>query len=124
MTAMRALALLLVAACALPAVSAWASDRDGAPADLTFAPRALAANGAIVEMPAIDGLSCRGMADVLHRLDESGYRDFRPLPSSHPDRDIFEYEHRLAAAYYHRCVMTGHMLEDPAPAFSRGFEPR
>lgn len=123
MTAIRGLILFLLAACAVPAI-APASDKEGALPDLAYAPRALASNGAIVAMPAIDGLGCRGMADVLDRIDESGYRDFRPLPKGHPDREIFEYEHRLAAAYYHRCVMTGHMLEDPAPAFGRGFEPQ
>ncbi len=124
MTVMQALALLLLAICAMPPAVALGSDKEGALPDLSLAPRALASNGAIVAMPAIDGLSCRGMADLLDRIDESGYRDFRPVPERHPDREIFEYEHRLAAAYYHRCVMSGHLLEDPAPAFGRGFEPR
>lgn len=84
--------------------------------------RALSANGAVVAMPEIAGLSCRGMAETLRLIDESGYRGPVPLPQGHPDRPIFEYEDRLAATYYRDCIMAGHRLESPAPAFARGFE--
>jgi hypothetical protein len=89
--------------------------------DLTSVPRALASNGAIVAMPPVERLSCRGMGEVLDRIDESRYRGPAPVPEGHPDREIFDYEHRLAAAYYRACINTGHVLDDPAAAFGRGF---
>ncbi len=121
---MRAATWLLPAALALGA-GAEAGDRgDGehGPVELSEAPRALAANGAVVPMPEIARLGCRDMAEVLALIDRSGYRGPAPLPESHPDRGIFEYEDRLAAAYYHDCIMSGHSLDAPAAAFSRGFE--
>lgn len=84
--------------------------------------KALAANGAVVAMPRIAGLSCREMAETLRLIDESGYRGPVPVPQGHPDRPIFEYEDRLAATYYRDCIMAGHRLESPTPAFARGFE--
>ncbi len=93
--------------------------REGEPAS---PPRALASNGAIIAMPEIAGLDCSGMAEILGLMDRSRYRGPEPVPQGHPDREIFEYEHRLAAAHYHACIMSGHRLDDPGPAFSRGFE--
>ena len=123
--------LVLVAASALAlgtgaalAGPARAGDAEGAPADLTAVPRALASNGAIVAMPPVEGLSCRGMGQVLDLIDQTRYRGPAPVPLGHPDREIFEYEHRLAAAYYRGCINAGHMLDDPATAFGRGFEAR
>lgn len=87
-------------------------------------PRALASNGAIVPMPEIAGLDCPGMALALERIDRSRYRGPQPLPEDHPDRQIFEYEDRLSAAYYRDCILAAHGLENPTPAFSQGFEPR
>ena len=117
-----ALALAPVVSAAL-ADAARAQDGKGATPELSAVPRALASNGAIVVMPEIDGLSCAGMAEALEAIDQSRYRGPQPVPQGHPDSEIFAYEHRLAAAYYRRCIMAGHGLEDPAPAFSRGFEP-
>jgi hypothetical protein len=62
------------------------------------------------------------MAEVLRLIDQSGYRGPEPLPPQHPDYRIFEYEHRLSAAYYYSCILAGHLLEDPAPAFVQGFQ--
>jgi hypothetical protein len=84
--------------------------------------RALASNGAIIAMPELSGLDCSGMAEVLGLIDQSRYRGPEPVPEDHPDREIFEYEHRLAAAHYHACIMSGSRLDDPGPAFSQGFE--
>ena len=85
-------------------------------------PRALASNGAIVPMPDLAELDCRGMAEVLGLIDQSRYRGPAPVPEGHPDREIFEYEHRLAAAYYHGCIASASRLDDPGPAFGQGFE--
>lgn len=115
---------LLTGALALGAGAQSAHREDGehGPVELSEAPRALASNGAVVPMPEIARLGCRDMAEVLALIDRSGYRGPAPLPEDHPDREIFEYEDRLAAAYYHDCIMSGHNLDAPAAAFSRGFE--
>lgn len=94
----------------------------GARAGLDAAPRALASNGAIVLMPEIAGLGCAEMAEALRLIDASRYREARPVPPGHPDRPIFDYEHRLAGAYYFGCIMGAHRLDDPAPAFAHGFQ--
>lgn len=124
---MRRLVLILIAAAALGpgaalAGPARAADQEGVPPDLTSVPRALASNGAIVAMPPVEGLSCRGMGEVLDRIDQSRYRGPAPVPEGHPDRGIFDYEHRLAAAYYRACINTRHVIDDPAAAFGRGFD--
>jgi len=94
---------------------------DTAPVDTATVPRALASNGAIVVMPGIEQLDCDGLTQVLHRLDLSNYRGVDPVPADSPDRAIFDYEDRLARAYFRRCIMSADRLEDPAPAFSAGF---
>jgi hypothetical protein len=94
----------------------------GGSIDSETAPRALASNGAVVVMPAIAQLDCDGMAKVLHLLDRSNYRGAEPVPEGSPDRPIFEYEDRLARAYYQRCILSAARLADPAPAFSSGFQ--
>jgi hypothetical protein len=87
-----------------------------------YTPRAMALNGAVVMMPEIGGLDCPGMAQILRRIDLSGYRGPDPLPVGHPDWLIFEYEDELARKYYFSCTMVENRLEDPGPAFSLGFE--
>jgi hypothetical protein len=94
----------------------------GGRAGFDGAPRALASNGAIVLMPEIAGLGCAEMAEVLRLIDESRYRQARPVAPDHPDRPIFDYENRLAGAYYFGCIMGAHRLDDPAPAFAHGFQ--
>lgn len=109
----------------LPGLEAAATDREipaGGRADLSEAPRKLASNGAIVLMPEIARLDCRDMTEVLALLDRSGYRGPEPVQAGHPDREIFAYEHRLAAAYFSDCILEGHWLDDPGAAFSQGFE--
>lgn len=112
--------LVLGAATAAPGTDAERAGKP--PLDLGAAPRALASNGAIVVMPEIGGLSCRQMTEVLGLIDRSGYRGALPLPEGHPDGEIFAYEHRLAAAFFRECILTGHGLDDPGPAFSQGFK--
>jgi len=85
-------------------------------------PRALASNGAVVEMPEIGGLDCAGMEAALRRADLSDYRGGQLLWPGHPDWPIFEYEDRLARRFYADCVLRDHVLDDPAPTFSNGFE--
>jgi hypothetical protein len=85
-------------------------------------PRAVASNGAVVVMPELAGLDCAGMSYVLRRIDLSSYRSPAAFPKVEPDIQIFEYEDRLAAQYYHSCIMVGNKLEDPADAFSFGFD--
>lgn len=116
---------LLTAGLALglgPAAAADPGAPGGVRGGLDAAPRALASNGAIVLMPDIAGLGCAEMAEVLRLIDESRYRQARPLPHGHPDRPIFDYEHRLAGAYYFSCIMGAYRLDDPAPAFAHGFQ--
>lgn len=125
MTAMRGSLAGLAAGLALTfAAAAPATDRESgqaAPAAEPV-PRALASNGAIVAMPPVESLGCREMGEALRLLDRSRYRGPVPVPERHPDRPIFEYEHRLAAAYYFGCILSGHELDDPASAFSHGFD--
>ena len=120
---MRPAALLLALAAALPAGLPSAQQAQNAvlPPD---APVAMAANGARVVMPAIEALDCPTMELVLRRLDLSGYRGIAPLPPDHPDRAIFDYENRLAAAYYFNCLAPAFREADPAEAFADGFEQR
>ena len=87
-----------------------------------YIPRAMAENGAIVMMPAIDDLDCAAIEQVLRRIDLSNYRSPEPLHVGHPDWLIFDYEDAVAAKYYLSCIMTENRLEDPGPAFSLGFE--
>lgn len=123
MTAMRRSLAVLAAGVALAlAPAALATDRETgqeAPAAGPM-PRALASNGAVVAMPPVESLGCQEMGEALRMLDRSRYRGPAPVPERHPDRPIFEYEHRLAAAYYFGC-MHGHELDDPGSAFLRGF---
>ena len=132
MRSMRKPACQLIAACllalwagaAVPTAANAAGGNAAGGAEGASPPRALASNGAIVPMPEIVGLGCGDMAETLGLIDQSRYRGPGPVPPGHPDREIFEYEHRLAAAYYHACILSGSRLEDPGPAFSRGFEQR
>lgn len=120
----RNLAVLAAGTALLLAPPSLATDREtghAAPAAGPV-PRALASNGAIVAMPPVESLGCREMGEALRLLDQSRYRGPAPVPERHPDRPIFEYEHRLAAAYYFGCILSGHELDDPASAFSHGFE--
>ena len=110
--------MILAAAAFAGAAMAQQGDAGGDAAP----PRALASNGAIVPMPELSELDCRGMAEVMGLIDQSRYRGPAPVPEGHPDREIFEYEHRLAAAYYHGCIVSGSRLDDPGPAFGQGFE--
>jgi hypothetical protein len=84
--------------------------------------RAMASNGVVVPMPKIAGLDCEGMAEALRRIDLSNYRGAEPVPKGHRDRPIFDYEDRLARAYYTQCTLHEQALHDPGPAFSFGFK--
>lgn len=122
---MRAAAWMLLAGLALGPGAGAAADREtaaGGRVDLSQAPRELAENGAIVLTPEIARLDCRDMAEVLALIDRSDYRGPAPVPEDHPDHEIFAYEDRLAAAFFRECIVDGHWLEDPASAFSQGFE--
>lgn len=90
--------------------------------DNASTPRAMASNGVVVPMPRIAGLDCEGMAEALRRIDLSNYRGAEPVPEGHRDRPIFDYEDRLARAYYTRCTLHEQALRDPGPAFSFGFK--
>lgn len=93
------MALTLAAALALPVANA--------PADTTRTSShdaMRASNGALVPMPEIDDLSCFGMRLALARIDRSGYRGVDPVPSGHPDHEIFAYEDALAIAFFRRCA--------------------
>ncbi|NIP76705.1 MAG: hypothetical protein GTN90_12275 [Xanthomonadales bacterium] len=110
----RACTWLAAACAALLATTAPAQDWGDAP-------HMVASNGAIIAMPAIDGLTCPQMAFVLHRIDLSTYRGPDPLPKGHADYRIFDYEDRLTRRYYYACMMNAQKLEDPSEAFSFGF---
>jgi len=90
--------------------------------DDSSVPRAMASNGVVVPMPAIAGMDCPAMAEALHRIDLSNYRGAEPVPPEHRDWPIFEYEDRLARAYYMQCTLREQALDDPGAAFSYGFE--
>lgn len=79
----------------------------------------VASNGAILPMPAIESLDCPAMADVIQRIDASGYRDAdAPEPAlNHPDRPIFEYENALTAQEYFQCTLGRSQGTDPGLAF-------
>lgn len=81
----------------------------------------IATNGAIILMPDIERLDCLAMADVIQRIDFSGYRDpdaAEPAPD-HPDRSIFEYESALTAQEYFQCTLGASQDTDPALAFEK-----
>lgn len=84
-------------------------------------PQIVAANGAAVPMPDISGLDCNGMANALRRIDQSRYRGADIIDPGHPDRPIFDYEDRLARAYYNDCLARRHALDDPEAVFAFGF---
>ncbi len=109
---------------ALVALGLAAGGRAETVVDTSAAPRALTSNGAVVVMPEIAGLDCAGMSHVLRRIDLSNYRGSDPLPEGHPDWPVFEYEDRLTGQYYYSCTLGENRLEDPAAAFSYGFEPK
>ncbi|HSF93510.1 MAG TPA: hypothetical protein VLA52_00670 [Thermohalobaculum sp.] len=109
---MAALAVL-----ALSCASPHAQTGENAPVPLLPA-----SNGVMVPMPEIAGLECRDMASALRRIDQSRYREAAVVPPGHPDRPIFDYEHRLARAYYNGCLARNHALEDPAAVFTFGFQ--
>ena len=81
-----------------------------------------ASNGVRLPTPEIADLSCDQRADLLWTFSESNYRQAETLPEDHPDRAIFEYEDRLADAFYRDCQVGTTHFENATPAFSKGFK--
>lgn len=81
----------------------------------------VASNGVMISMPDLDRLDCLAMADVIQRIDQSGYRDpDAPEPSpDHQDRSIFEYESALTAQEYFKCTLGASQGTDPGLAFEK-----
>ena len=90
--------------------------------DISSSPRAMASNGSVVVMPAIDGLDCDGMSNTLRLIDLSNYRGPDPVSEDHPDWPIFDYEDKLTKRFYYDCTLSENQLDDPGSAFSFGFE--
>jgi hypothetical protein len=121
MAEMPGVVRVATAICAAIAALGLSAAGSQTPADAAV-PRAVASNGAVIDMPDIAGLDCPGMERALRRIDLSRYRGPEPVPQGHPDWPIFDYEDRLSAAYYKSCTLERHRLDDPGPAFSSGFE--
>ena len=44
------------------------------------------------------------------------------IPMNHPDRPIYDYEHKLAETHYQDCQSGSAYFESTAPAFGQGFK--
>ena len=81
-----------------------------------------ASSGVVLPSPVIDHLSCRDMLDLLSAYANSGYRGMGVIPRDHPDRPIYEYEHKLAETHYQDCQAGSAYFESTAPVFGQGFK--
>lgn len=84
-------------------------------------PVRVASNGSMVPMPDISSLDCSSMAEIIRRIDASGYREPEaegPKPD-HPDHEIFTYENELTAREYFECTLGNSQYVDPALAFNK-----
>lgn len=100
--------VLLVQAIALMAVPAQAN---------SF--RAL--NGVVLPAPDLNVQTCGKLSQLMTTYMASHYRDVDIVPEDHPDRPIYDYEHRLAEIHYEDCQMGSNHFEDSSSAFSKGF---
>lgn len=82
---------------------------------------ARAQNGAELPMPSQASLGCAEMSALLATYTESGYRGVHAPSRSHPDRPIYDYEHRLATAFFERCQRKQNPAV-PVDTFRKGFE--
>ncbi len=105
-------------------VATWGLAAMSQAAGAAMPERAIASNGAVIEMPAIERLDCAGMERVLRLIDLAGYRGPAPLGPEDADWPIFDYEDRLSRVHYFGCIVERYRLEDPGPAFAFGFEPQ
>ena len=78
--------------------------------------------GVELAAPSIDHLSCREMQDLLSAYANSGYRGMGVIPMNHPDRPIYDYEHKLAETHYQDCQAGSAYFESTAPVFGQGFK--
>ena len=81
-----------------------------------------AQNGVVLPMPRIAAMGCLSMSRLMKRFSDSGYRGLGPLSPDDPDYPLFEYEDRLAAAFYERCRKGRSAVEKPSDVFRPGFE--
>ena len=80
-----------------------------------------ASNGAVLPAPALETLSCDELDQLMVSYANSHYRNATIPHRDHPDRPIYEYEHRLAQMHYQDCQMGQIHFENSATAFSRGW---
>ena len=81
-----------------------------------------AANGARLRAPNINHLTCAEMQVLLTEYADSAYRGTGVLAMDHPDRPIYEYEHRLAEVHYKDCQSGSAHFENSSPVFGQGFK--
>ena len=80
-----------------------------------------AANGAVLPAPDISSLTCAQQEALMREFTDSDYRSDVQPGESHPDRAIFDYESRLADAFYSDCLPGSSDFRAVSPAFSKGF---
>lgn len=81
-----------------------------------------AQNGVVLPTPKIATIGCLAMFRLMKRFSDSDYRGLGPLPPGDPDYDLFDYENRLAIAFYERCRKRRDAATPPSEVFRQGFE--
>lgn len=80
-----------------------------------------ATNGAVLPAPDIASLTCAEQESLMREYTDSDYRGGAQPDERHPDRKIFDYESRLAEAFYSSCQAEASQFRQVSPAFSKGF---
>ena len=81
-----------------------------------------AQNGVVLPTPRIATIGCLAMSRLMKQFSDSGYRGLGPLPPGDPDHKLFDYENRLAIAFYERCRKRRNAGTPPSEVFRHGFE--
>lgn len=84
-------------------------------------PSLTAANGVVLPVPNINGLSCERIQEILFRYQTSGYRQAGTIPTDGADLELFVYEDALAKLNYETCLLSSYDFNSPTGAFVKGF---
>lgn len=77
--------------------------------------------GTVLPAPDIASLNCAEQEALMRMYTDRDYRKDAQPAEDHPDREIFDYENRLADSFYSRCLRGAFDFRALTPAFSKGF---
>lgn len=77
--------------------------------------------GAVLPAPDIASLTCAEQESLMRMYTDRDYRRDEQPAEGHPDRAIYNYENRLADAFYSHCLSGAFDYRALTPAFSKGF---